>query len=123
MSLQKLAPEGGGGKVKNISTGLRVAGSGIGFTVVANTVDTLLLRGTINSIGFNVPFLGIRMSLIDVGNYLAHNNGRLMPMSSKPFIAVGAAKFTQGAISFGGISAGAAVSGGTASTTTEGARV
>ena len=103
MSLQKFAPEGGKGKVKNISTALRVSGSGIGFNVVANTVDNLVLGGTMNRIGFNVPFLNIRMSLIDVGNYLAHNGGKLMPSSTRPFIAIGAVKFTQGAINLGAI--------------------
>lgn len=97
-SLQKFAPEGGSGKVKNVTTGLRVAGSGIGFTVVAQTIDSLALRGLIQSIGFNVPILNFRMSLIDLGNYLAHNGGNIMPKSSKPLIAVGASKVAAGSL-------------------------
>lgn len=119
--VQKFAPEGGAGKVKNISTGLRVAGSGIGFTVVANTIDSLLLRGTMNAIGFNVPFLNIRMSLIDLGNYLAHNGGNVMPKSSKPFIALGAAKFTQGGLSLAGITPRTAIQGAGNAVSVEGA--
>jgi len=102
-TIQSLAPDSGKGKVKNISTALRVAGSGVGFNVIAGLIDGLILKGTVSSLGFVIPVLGIRLSLIDVANYLAHNGGGFMPKSIRPIIAVGAAKAAQGTISLASI--------------------
>lgn len=93
--LTKLAPESGSGKVKNISTAARVGFSGIGVDQGLKFADNVLARGTLQSIGFNVPILG-RLSLIDMINYVAHNNGNIVPKSTKPFIALGSAKVVQG---------------------------
>ena len=110
--LTKLAPESGSGKVKNVTSALRLAGSGAGFNVIAKTADALIFRGFFNNVGFNVPIVGIRMSLIDVGNYLAHNGGNFVPKNTRPFIAVGAAKATEGTLSLGGLNLNA-LAGGT----------
>jgi len=118
--LQKLAPEGGAGKVKNITTGLRVAGSGVGFEAIASFIDGTFLGGTFQRFGFVIPFLGIRMSAIDIANYLAHNGGSFMPKSSRPFIAVGAAKLLQGAITLGRFNPLAATSTATSPTSSSG---
>lgn len=119
--LTKFAPEGGSGKVRNLTSGLRLAGSGVGFQTIGRTVDGLLLRGFFSSIGFNVPVLNIRMDLIDVGNYLAHNGGSIMPKSSRPFIALGAAKITEGSLSISRFSPNTNTNSSTAGTTSTGA--
>lgn len=93
--LTKLAPESGSGKVKNISSGARVAFSGIGVDQGLKFADNVLLRGFMQNIGIPVPLVG-RLSLIDIINFIAHNGGNVIPKSTKPFIAFGAAKIVQG---------------------------
>ena len=92
--LTKLAPESGTGKVKNISSAVRVGFSGIGVDQGLKFADNVLARGTLQSVGFNVPILG-RVSLIQVINYLAHNGGNVVPKSTKPLIALGSAAVVQ----------------------------
>lgn len=104
--LTKLAPESGSGKVKNISSAARVGFSGIGVDQGLKFADNVLARGTLQSIGFNVPVVG-RLSLIDIINYIAHNNGNVVPKSTKPFIALGSAKVVQsGRINLLGVQSG-----------------
>jgi len=93
--LTKLAPESGAGKVKNITTASRIAFSGIGVDQGLKFADNILTRGMIQSFGINLPFIG-RLSGIDIIDFIAHNNGNIVPKSTKPFIAFGAAKIVQG---------------------------
>lgn len=93
--LTKLAPESGSGKVKNISTAARVGFSGIGVDQGLKFIDNIATRGMIQSFGINLPFIG-RLSGIDIINFIAHNGGNIVPKSTKPFIAFGAAKIVQG---------------------------
>lgn len=93
--LTKLAPESGAGKIKNISSAARVGFSGIGVDQGLKFADNILTRGMIQGFGINLPFIG-RLSGIDIINFIAHNNGNIVPKSTKPFIAFGAAKLVQG---------------------------
>ncbi len=105
-TLMKLAPEGGAGKVNNLKTGFRVAASGAGFDVIMRAADGLALGGTLQRFAIPVPFVGVTFSLIDLANYLAHSGGKIVPKSTKPFIAVGSAKFVQGSFSLSNIRLG-----------------
>jgi hypothetical protein len=92
--LTKLAPESGSGKIKNISSAARVGFSGIGVDQGLKFADNALTKGMIQSFGITLPIIG-RISGIDIINYVAHNNGNIVPKSSKPFIALGSAKVVQ----------------------------
>ena len=66
----------------------------IGEGCVLKFADNALTKGVIQSFGITLPIIG-RVSGIDIINYIAHNNGNIMPKSSKPFIALGASKVVQ----------------------------
>ncbi|MBT6438728.1 MAG: hypothetical protein HOK72_03410 [Flavobacteriales bacterium] len=92
--LSKLAPDGQTGKIKNISSAVKVGFSGIGVDQGLKFADNALTKGVIQSFGITLPIIG-RVSGIDIINYIAHNNGNIVPKSSKPFIALGASKVVQ----------------------------
>src|SRR3990167_11138933 len=93
-SLKKMVPRGKG-VIQNSITG-------IGTAAVLQTADSFF-GAPLQRFGIVIPFLGIRVSLIDGINYFIHANG--LKFSKNGFIAVGASKFVQGAITLGGISA------------------
>ena len=93
-SLKKITPKGKG-IIQNSITG-------IGTAAVLQTVDSFI-GAPLQRFGIVIPFLGIRVSLIDGINYFIHANG--LKVSKNGFIAVGASKFIQGSLSLGGISA------------------
>ena len=92
-SLNKIAPKGRG-IIQNSVTG-------IGTASVLQIAD-----GFIGSPAqsFVIPFLGIRLSLIDIANYMIHSGGKLK-VNKNAIVAVLASKFAQGAVSLGGVSA------------------
>ncbi len=90
-SLTKLAPESGSGKRKNVSSMIRTSFSGIGVDQGLTFADNILFKGTLQSVGVTLPILG-RVSLIDSINFIAHNNGSIMPKNIKPVIALAAAR-------------------------------
>lgn len=91
-SIMKIAPKGKG-IIQNSVTG-------IGTAAVLQTVDNFI-GGPLQRFGVVVPFLGIRVSLIDGINYMIHAGG--LKIKKNGFIAVGASKIVQGAISLPGI--------------------
>jgi len=94
-SLKKIAPKGRG-IIQNSVTG-------IGTASVLQIADGFI-GSPAQSFGFVVPFLGIRLSLIDIANYMIHSGGKLR-MDKNAIVAVLASKVAQGAVSLGGISA------------------
>jgi len=93
-SLMKIAPKGRG-IVQNSVTG-------IGTAAVLQIADGFIGR-PLQSFGIVIPFLGIRVSLIDGINLVIHNGG--LNLKKAGLIAVLASKFAQGAVSLGGLSA------------------
>lgn len=105
--LKKIAPKSKG-IIQNSVTG-------IGATALLQTVDNLI-GSPAQRFGLVIPFIGIRVSLIDLANYLIHSDGKFK-ISKNGLIAVGAAKAVSGAISFSGLTAlGSNVSAGGAGT-------
>jgi len=110
-SLNKIAPKGRG-IIQNSVTG-------IGTAAVLQTADSLI-GSPLQSFGFVVPFVGIRLSIIDVINYAIHAGG--IPGKKKGmtrgFTAVAASKFIQGTLSLGNITA--LTAGSSSATSTQG---
>jgi len=106
-SIMKIAPKGKG-VIQNSVTG-------IGTAAVLQTVDNFI-GGPLQRFGMVVPFLGIRISLIDGINYMIHAGG--LKVKKNGFIAVGASKIVQGAISLPGVGSalGVNISGSPTST-------
>jgi len=94
-SLNKIAPKGRG-IIQNSVTG-------IGTASVLQIADGFI-GSPAQSFGFVIPFLGIRLSIIDIANYLIHSGGKFK-VNKNAIVAVMASKFAQGAVSLGGISA------------------
>jgi len=106
-SLQNLAPKSRG-VIQNSVTG-------IGVAALLQTVDNFI-GAPLQRFGITIPFLGIRASLIDFINYTIHAGG--LKIKKEGFIAVGASKVVQGAISLPGVGTalGVNVSGSPTST-------
>ena len=94
-TLNKIAPKGRG-IVQNSVTG-------IGTAAILQIGDGFI-GSPAQSFGFVLPFLGIRLSLIDIANYLIHSGGKFK-VNKNAIVAVLASKFAQGAVSLGGVSA------------------
>ena len=94
-TLKKITPKGRG-IIQNSVTG-------IGTASVLQIADSFV-GSPAQSFGFVIPFLGIRLSLIDIANYMIHSGGKLK-LDKNAIVAVMASKFAQGAVSLGGISA------------------
>ena len=92
--LTKIAPKGRGILQNSVT--------GIGTAAVLQTADSFI-GSPLQRFGIVIPFLGIRVSLIDGINYMIHAGG--LKLKKEGLIAVGASKFVQGAITLGGISA------------------
>lgn len=81
-SLQKVLPPAKG-FVQNSLTGN-------GFGRTARALDKIILKGTFQKVGFTVPFLKVRINIIDGVNFALHNRG--LNLKKEGFIAVGADK-------------------------------
>ena len=92
-SLSKIAPASKG-FIQNSVTGIGTAG-------LLQTVDNFV-GAPMQRFGIVIPFLGIRVSIIDFINYTIHAKG--LKISKNGFIAVGAAKMVQGTLSLGSLS-------------------
>jgi len=97
--IEKQLPKVQGTGMKVIPTAI----SGIGFDVVAKTLDNFL-GSPIQRFGISLPVVG-RLSLVDIINYFVHNKGKLMPQKDfRGPIAVLAAKGVQTGFNLGNIS-------------------
>lgn len=94
-SLNKIAPKGRG-IIQNSVTG-------IGTASILQIADGFI-GSPGQSFGIVLPFLGIRISLIDFANYMIHSGGKLK-VNKNAIVAVLASKFAQGAVTLGGVSA------------------
>ena len=94
-TLKKIAPQGRG-IIQNSVTG-------IGTASVLQIADSFV-GSPAQKFGIVLPVLGIRVSLIDLANYLIHSKGKL-GVNKNGIVAVLASKFAQGAVTLGGISA------------------
>ena len=94
-SLNKIAPKGRG-IIQNSVTG-------IGTAAILQTADSFV-GSPAQSFGIVLPFLGIRISLIDFANYMIHSGGKLK-VNKNAIVAVLASKVAQGAVTLGGVSA------------------
>jgi len=94
-SLNKIAPASKG-IIQNSVTG-------IGTASVLQIADSFV-GSPAQTFGIVLPILGIRISLIDLANYLIHSKGKLA-VNKNAIVAVLASKFAQGAVTLGGISA------------------
>ena len=92
-SLSKIAPASKG-FIQHSVTGIGTAG-------LLQTVDNFV-GAPMQRFGIVIPFLGIRVSIIDFINYTIHAKG--LKLSKNGFIAVGAAKMVQGTLSLGSLS-------------------
>jgi len=97
-TLQKIAPKGRG-VIQNSVTG-------IGTAAILQIGDSFV-GSPAQSFGFVLPFLGIRLSLIDIINYMIHAGGLTFKKGAlmRGGTAILASKFAQGAVSLGGVSA------------------
>jgi len=79
-TVSKLVPKSKG-LVQNAITG-------IGFHQAAIVVDNLI-GSPLQRFGFSLPFVG-RLSVIDIANFVIHNNGKIMPSkkSTNAIVAV-----------------------------------
>ena len=117
---------------KLIPAGLKRAGSrsrgvietsitGIGTAAVLQTGDNFI-GSPLQSFGIVIPFIGIRISIIDLIVYAVHAGG--IPGKKKGMIkgltAVAASKFIQGSLSLSGLTALGAQSGNASTTATQG---
>jgi len=105
--LSKIAPKGKG-VIQNSVTG-------IGTAALLQTVDNFI-GSPLQRFGFVMPFLGIRISAVDLINYMIHAGG--LKIKKNAIIAVGASKAVQGSLSLGGVGSafGLNVSGSPTST-------
>jgi len=94
-SLKKLAPSSRGILQNSVT--------GIGVHAVLQIGDSFI-GSPLQSFGIVLPFLGIRVSLIDGINYLIHSKGKV-GISRSGAVAVLASKVAQGAVNLGGVSA------------------
>ena len=75
--------------------------TGIGTAALLQTADNFI-GAPMQRFGIVVPFLGIRVSIIDFINYTIHAKG--LKLNKNGFIAVGASKLVQGSLSFSKLS-------------------
>ena len=92
-ALSKIAPPAKG-FVQNSVTG-------IGTSALLQTADNFI-GAPMQRFGVVIPFLGIRVSIIDFINYTIHAKG--LKLNKNGFIAVGASKLVQGTLSLGSLS-------------------
>ena len=70
--------------------------TGIGTAALLQTADNFI-GAPMQRFGIVIPFLGIRVSIIDFINYTIHAKG--LKLNKNGFIAVGASKLVQGSLS------------------------
>lgn len=64
--------------------------TGNGFGRAARALDKMALKGTLQKAGITVPFLKVRLNVIDGFNIVLHNRG--LNLKSQGFIAVASDK-------------------------------
>ena len=94
-SIRKLAPSSRGILQNSVT--------GVGDHAVLQ-IDDSFISSPLQSFGVVLPFLGIRVSLIDAINFMVHSKGKI-GISKSGIIAVLASKVAQGAVNLGGVSA------------------
>lgn len=95
--------------------------TGIGFDQAAKVVDNLV-GSPAQRFGFTLPFVG-RISVIDLANFVIHNNGKFIPSkkSVNAFVALGAARMvTTGNINIPSFSGQFGTAGLNSATATQG---
>ena len=75
--------------------------TGIGTAALLQTADNFI-GAPMQRFGIVIPFLGIRVSIIDFINYTIHAKG--LKLNKNGFIAVGASKLVQGSLSLSSLS-------------------
>ena len=75
--------------------------TGIGTAALLQTADNFI-GAPMQRFGVVIPFLGIRVSIIDFINYTIHAKG--LKLNKNGFIAVGASKLVQGSLSLSSLS-------------------